>query len=80
MTHEPHFGKRCQQRKVTLPDWKKAIRLAHTCSPYADRPSSAGGTSWRVTGPDVEGDDLTVAVEAYGTPKDKRALLVTVFA
>jgi hypothetical protein len=32
-----------------------------------------------VTGPDIEGDDLTVGVEAFRDRGGNRALLITVF-
>jgi hypothetical protein len=75
---EPHFSRRCQQRGVTLPDWKRAIRLARACVQYGGRVATCGGTNWRVTGPDIEGDDLTIGVEAFRDQVGKRALLITV--
>src|SRR5580704_8454808 len=78
LVHEPHFSRRCVQRNVTLPDWKKAVRQARTCISYGGRDSTCGGTNWRLVGPDVDGDDLTVAVEAFRDHLGKRALLITV--
>jgi len=75
--HEPHFSKRCTQRKVTLPDWKNAIANATKCIAH-DRPPTCGGTAWRVTGPDIEGDELSVGVEAFRDHLGQRVLLVTV--
>jgi hypothetical protein len=79
LVHEPHFSRRCAQRNVSLPDWKKAVREACSCEPYSDRTPTCGGTNWRVTGPDIEGDDLTVGVEAFRDRGGNRALLITVF-
>jgi hypothetical protein len=78
LVHAPHFSRRCLERKISLPDWKKAIRDARTCVPYTGRAPTCGGTNWRVTGPDIEGDDLTVGVEAFRDHLGKRALLITV--
>jgi hypothetical protein len=77
LVHEPHFSRRCAQRRVTLPDWKKAIREATSCKPH-DRVPTCGGTAWRVTGTDIEGDELSIGVEAFRDHLGERALLVTV--
>jgi hypothetical protein len=79
LVHEPHFSRRCADRNVSLPDWKKAVREARSCDQYAHRDPTCGGTNWRVTGQDIEGDDLTIAVEAFRDRLGQRVLLITVF-
>lgn len=64
---------------MTQPDWKKAIREAISCKPHSGRTPTCGGTNWRVTGPDIDGDELTVAVEAFKDHLGQRTLLITVF-
>jgi hypothetical protein len=76
--HEPHFSFRCAERKVALADWKKAIRDARSCVSHPERTPTCGGTNWRVTGPDTEGDDLMIGVERYQDHLGRRALLITV--
>jgi hypothetical protein len=76
---EPHFSKRCRERGVQLDDWKHAIASAPACRPYADRAPTQGGSVWSVVGTDLDGDALTVSVEAFLDHLGQRALLITVF-
>ena len=78
-TIDVHFERRCQQRRTSTYEAKLAIARASRCTAYADRAPLAGGTSWRVVGPDPDGDDLTVGVEAFRDHLGRRALLVTIF-
>jgi hypothetical protein len=59
-------------------DVRHAIANATSCAVYANRTPIMGGTSWRVIGREVDGDELTVGVEAF-EDLGKRALLITVF-
>jgi hypothetical protein len=43
-------------------------------------PPKRGGTSWRITGPDYDGDPLRVGMETYEDHLGKKVLLVTVLA
>jgi hypothetical protein len=78
LTHEPHFSKQCAKRRVAPADWRRAIQTASRCK-ASDRPPTCGGTCWLLVGTDVEGDDLSVAVEAFADHLGRRILLVTVF-
>jgi hypothetical protein len=49
-----HAQKRMAQRNVTMKDLRSALTGARCCH--------AEGTKWKVTGPDVDGDDLTCVV------------------
>lgn len=77
--HEPHFGRRCRQRGLSIQDVKNAIKNATRCEPYADRSPTQDGTNWRVTGPNVDGDSIAVGVEAFETQPDRWVLLITLF-
>jgi hypothetical protein len=77
---DPHVHKRLQDRKMTFRSIRYAIRNATTCVAYApDREPLAGGTSWRVTGPDFAGDETSVGVETFEDHLGRRVILVTVF-
>ena len=74
-TVDTHFYKRMGRRSVTTFDWKTAT----TCVAYLEGKPLADGTCWRLLGgKDVDGDDLTIGVEAY-EDRGQRALLITVF-
>jgi len=49
-----HAQKRMAQRNVTMKDIRSALMGARDCQ--------GKGTKWKVTGPDVDGDDLTCVV------------------
>lgn len=76
---DPHFDRRCRQRNITLRDAQNAIRRALRCAPYADGTPLAGGTCWRIVGPDLDGEETTVGVEAFEDHLGRRVLLITVF-
>ncbi len=75
----PHFAKRCSDRNVGHREWKHAISKATSCTTYRDRAPSNDGTQWRVIGPDLDGDDLTLGCEAFEDHLGRRVLLMTVF-
>jgi hypothetical protein len=79
LTHEPHFGKRCRERGISLVDAVNAIRNATACATYDGRAPSQDGTNWRVTGPCIEGTPITVGVEAFLDEQGRTVLLITVF-
>ena len=58
---------------------KRAVALAASCTEYADRTPIADGTSWRVTGPALDGTAMVVGEEAFTDHLGRRALLITVF-
>ncbi len=55
---------------------KLGVRGAPSEPPY---PATNGGTQWRVRGPDLEGEDLTLGCEAFQGHLGKRVLILTVF-
>lgn len=73
-----HLFDQCQARHISIHDVKRAIRLATSCVPYNEPPRN-GGTCWRVTGPDYDGDDTSVGVEAFQDHLGRRSILCTVF-
>jgi hypothetical protein len=76
---DPHFDRRCRQRGITLRDAQNAIRRASHCAAYAGGTPLAGGTCWRIVGPDLDGEETTVGVEAFEDHLGRRVLLITVF-
>lgn len=77
---DPHVHKRLQERNLTFRSIWYAIKNATTCEPYRpDRGALAGGTSWRVKGPDFEGEETSVGVETFEDHVGRRVILVTVF-
>ncbi|MFZ5439516.1 MAG: DUF4258 domain-containing protein [Myxococcota bacterium] len=50
-----HARQRMRQRGVREGDLRHALENAHACSPQAD-------DKWKVDGPDLDGDELTVVV------------------
>jgi hypothetical protein len=77
---DPHVRKRMVERAV---EWRSiwyALKNAAVCLPYApDGGGRLGGTSWRVIGPDHDGEDVTVGVETFVDHLGRRVLLLTVF-
>lgn len=55
-----------RQRNVTFRDVRLALTSARACE--------ASGATWKVTGPDVDGEDLTVVVAI-----EAGVIVVTVF-
>ena len=74
----PHALGRFGQRGLSIRDVRHAIANATSCAAYAGRTPTLSGTNWRVTGPDVGRDEMTVGVEAF-EDLGKRALVITVF-
>ncbi len=75
-----HFLMRSRQRRISLQDAKHAIFHATKCAEYhAQQPPLAGGTSWRVTGPDLDGQATSIGIEAFVDHLGRRTLLITVF-
>ena len=61
-------------------DVHAAIGRCSTVEPHSDMPKN-GGTSWRVTGPDADGErKITIGVEAFESEKQQRVILCTAFA
>lgn len=75
---DSHLVRRLRQRGYSVLDVKKIIATATACVAYAGGPNLAGGTGWRVTGTDLDGDPGKVGVEAYKDHLGKWALLITV--
>lgn len=61
-----HAYERMRQRNVTFRDVTLALSAARICD--------AANTNWRVTGPDVDGDELTLVVAI-----ESGVIVVTVF-
>lgn len=76
---DPHFDGRCRQRQLSVRDARSAILGATRCIPYADHTPLAGGTCWRILGPDTDGEETGVGVEAFLDHLGRRVLLVTIF-
>lgn len=77
---DTHVYGRLAQRQMTDRSIWFAIKNATTCSPYSpDRPLLTDGTSWRITGPDHEGDATSVGVETFVDHLGNRLLIITVF-
>lgn len=79
LVHEPHFGKRCRERSLNVDDVRNAIEHARSCTPYAGREPTEGGSNWRVSGPSIDGDLIAVGVEACEVSADRFVLLITLF-
>lgn len=77
---DPHAKRRFVQRGVSIMDVKNALLKATACAAYSDpeRPTPAG-TSWRVSGPDFDGDVLNVGVDLVVDHLGGFAVVVTVF-
>lgn len=70
---------RLTQRRITMADVRHAIVCAERAEPH-DSPPEHGGTCWRILGEDIEGDSLTVGIEAYlDVTTLRRFILCTVF-
>jgi len=77
---DPHVRKRMVQRAVEWRSLWYAIKNATTCLRYTpDSEARLGGTSWRIIGPDHEGEEIAVGVEAFADHLGRRVLLLTVF-
>ena len=74
---EPHFSQRLAERKVTVADVLRVVRLARSVEPHMD-PPKLGGTCWRIHGTDSDGRAIGLGVEAYVDDDERWAFLVTV--
>ena len=75
---DPHFEKRCRQRRFSVFDAKRIAATATTCAPYGEAEILAGGTAWRVLGRDSDGDPAALGVEAFLDNLGRRVLLITI--
>jgi hypothetical protein len=77
---DTHVYVRMAQRDISERSIWHALNNAHTCVAFVpDRPPLTSGTSWRITGPDHEGDETSVGVEAFTDHLGRRLLIITVF-
>jgi hypothetical protein len=77
---DTHVYKRLRQRHISERSIWAGIRNATSCVPYVpERGPLAGGTSWRIAGPDEEGEVTTVGVETFLDHLGRRLLVITVF-
>ena len=61
-----HFDKRLEERNVDMTDIHTAIDRSHQAEPYKDGKPRAGGTCWRIIGPDCDGDGMIgIGIEVY---------------
>lgn len=75
---DPHFSDRCRKRRISFQDARHAVVLAVRCAPY-ERAPLAGGTCWRLWGPDLDEEETTIGFEAFKDHLGRRILLMTVF-
>lgn len=59
-----HLLRRMRQRRVLARDIERALREADACVP--GDPSDRGAPRWKIEGPDLDDDPLTVVVELDG--------------
>jgi hypothetical protein len=72
--------KRLRQRNISERSIWAAIRNATSCIAYVpERGPLANGTSWRIAGPDDEGEVTSVGVETFLDHLGRRLLVITVF-
>ena len=77
---DPHVRKRMAQRAVEWRSLWYGVKNATACLPYTpDNGDRMGGTSWRILGPDHEGEEITLGVETFVDHLGRRVLLLTVF-
>jgi hypothetical protein len=77
---DTHVYTRLRQRRISERSLWAAIRGATLCVPYIpERGPLAGGTSWRITGPDEDGEETSVGVETFIDHLGRRLLIITVF-
>jgi hypothetical protein len=75
----PHAQTRMRQRNATLYDVKHAIGHARSIQPYRRDAGPAGTSSWRVMGPDLDGDELTMGLDLTTNAMGDHVLVLTVF-
>ncbi len=73
----PHFRTRGFQRRFTVQDAVNALRFGEVSTESPEWDEASGAWSYRVHGPDLEGDVLTVVVRIY-SPRS-RIWLVTAY-
>ncbi|MFO0756578.1 MAG: hypothetical protein U0359_08815 [Byssovorax sp.] len=77
---DTHVYIRMHQRNVSDRSIWYAIKNATSCLPYVpDRGQLTDGTAWRISGPDHEGDLLSVGVETFLDHLGRRLMIITVF-
>jgi hypothetical protein len=75
-----HYYKRCDQRGLPVQVWKRVLRTMASCASYTpERGPLAGGTSWRITGQDFEGEETAIGIETFADHLGRRAIIITVF-
>jgi hypothetical protein len=75
---DPHFEKRCRQRRYSIFDAKRIAATATTCAPYTEAAILAGGTAWRVLGRDSDRAPVALGVEAFMDSFGRQVLLITI--
>jgi hypothetical protein len=66
------------QRGLNALDVTAAIARAKRCAPY-DTMAEHGGTCWGVFGPDNDGRQLAIGVEAFVEEDEQAVILCTAF-
>ena len=74
-----HADGRGDLRHITLHDMKYVIKTATNCVPYPEGVPKNGGTCWRISGKDLDGEETTVGIEVVRDHLGNCAYVVTVF-
>jgi hypothetical protein len=77
ITHA-HFDRRCRERGFSIFDARRVVETCTACDSFTPERIFAGGTAWRVTGLDTDGDVAMLGVEAFRDNLGRRVLLVTI--
>jgi hypothetical protein len=74
-----HFQERLAQREFIMADVRSAIENPTEIRPYESGSAVNGGTCWRITGKNIDGDrDVAVGIEAFEHKHKRRVCLCTV--
>jgi len=75
-----HFRERLRERGVNMLDVHAVFIRCKAVEPYPAGACANGGTTWRVIGPDADGDRfIAIGIEAYVKGGTKWVTLCTVF-
>ena len=76
-----HAQRRMRERHASLFEIKHAVQQATGIAPWAERSpvTDPPTTSWRVVGPDLDGDDLTVGIDLVVDHLGGFTIVITVF-
>lgn len=74
-----HWNDRSEERRITLDDMKHLINNPTSCVEYKDGRVTTGGTCWRLTGLDLDGNSSSIGIEICRDHLGNQLVAITIF-